>query len=106
MHGYALMEGLLSLGLGEYPIDSSAIYRTLRSLERGGMVQSQWDIEATAGPPRRVYTITKRGETYLAQWAEDIHATDRMLHAFLEAYEAGLGASDPPPQAGAEAILS
>lgn len=100
MHGYALMEGLLSLGLEDYPVDSSAIYRTLRSLEKSGMVQSRWDIDVAAGPPRRVYTITERGEAYLAHWVEDIRATDRVLQTFLAAYQAGLEIGNPSAKVG------
>lgn len=86
-HGYALMEGLNSLGFEEYPLDFSGIYRTLRSLEEAGMVRSDWDLEAVMGPPRRVYTITPDGQTHLANWVRDLRVTDRILHAFLEAYD-------------------
>ncbi len=87
MHGYGLMEGLDSLGFEEYPVDFSAIYRTLRNLEEVGMVESSWDLEVTAGPPRRVYTITSKGKGYLADWVKDLRATDKVLHSFLEAYK-------------------
>ncbi len=90
MHGYGLMEGLRSLGFEEYPVDVSAIYRTLRGLEASEMVRSDWDLEVTAGPPRRVYTITPQGEAYLASWVQELRATDRVLHAFFEAYEKDL----------------
>jgi len=86
-HGYALMEGLRTLGFGEYMVDFSGIYRTLRALEDEGMVRSDWDLEVTAGPPRRVYTLTTDGEAHLAAWVEDLRATDRVLHAFLESYD-------------------
>jgi poly-beta-hydroxybutyrate-responsive repressor len=85
-HGYGLMEGLTELGFGDYPVDISAVYRTLRSLEEADMVSSDWDLDVSAGPPRRVYTITPGGEAHLARWVDDLRATDRVLHAFLEAY--------------------
>lgn len=85
-HGYGLMESLRELGFEDYPVDFSAVYRTLRSLEEAGMVSSDWDLEVSAGPPRRVYTITSEGEDHLAQWVDDLRATDKVLHAFLEAY--------------------
>jgi len=87
------MEGLQTLGLGRYPVDPSAIYRNLRRLEETGMVRSDWDTGIAAGPPRRVYTITATGENYLADWAADLYATDRVLHVFLDAYEANPVAS-------------
>lgn len=94
MHGYGLMDGLRSLGFEEYPVDFSAVYRTLRNLEMEGMVRSDWDLEVAAGPPRRVYTIAPEGEAYLARCVEDLHATDRVLHTFLDAYNAARGPND------------
>lgn len=98
MHGYGLMEGLRSLGFEEYPVDFSAVYRTLRSLEEAGMVKSDWDLEVSAGPPRRVYTVTPQGEVYLSAWVRDLRATDRVLHAFLAAYEKETADRDEPAQ--------
>ena len=87
VHGYGLMEGLHSLGFEDYPVDYSAVYRTLRGLEDEGMVESTWDVEASAGPPRRVYTITPAGKAHLATWVRELRATDRILHTFLRAYD-------------------
>lgn len=95
VHGYGLMEGLHSLGFEDYPVDYSAVYRTLRGLEEGGMVQSTWDVEVTAGPPRRVYTVTPEGRTHLATWVDELRATDRILHTFLQAYDDEI---EPPSQ--------
>ena len=92
MHGYGLMEGLQSVGFKEYPVDFSAVYRTLRRLEQSEMVSSDWDLEVSAGPPRRVYTITEAGRQHLATWVEELEATDKVLHTFLEAYETDLSA--------------
>ena len=86
-HGYGLMEGLGELGFGDYPIDFSGVYRTLRSLEDDGMVFSDWDLEVSGGPPRRVYTITDEGRAHLRAWVDDLRDTDTVLHAFLKAYD-------------------
>jgi len=93
-HGYALMDGLQSLGLGSYPIDSSAIYRALRRLENSGMVQSDWETGIVAGRLRPVYTITASGEDGLARWVGDLKATDHVLHAFLDAYAADVAGAE------------
>ena len=87
-HGYALIEGLDKLGMEAYPADVSAIYRILYDLQDAGMVTSSRESEETAGPPRRVYALTEAGETYLAAWVQELHETDRLLHHFLETYEA------------------
>ncbi len=87
-HGYALLEGLRELGLEEYPMDASAIYRILYDLEAQGMVVSQASREGSAGPPRRVYSLTSQGDAYLNAWVEDLRLTDQVLHNFFEAYDA------------------
>ena len=56
-HGYGLMTALKTMGLEGYPMDSSAMYRVLRELERNGAVTSAWHIESSAGPPRRVLDV-------------------------------------------------
>lgn len=87
-HGYALAERLHELGLDAYPVDISAIYRILNDLEAKGMLVSQLDAEQTAGPPRRVYSLTDEGDAYLRAWVQELRETDRLLHRFLEAYDA------------------
>ena len=89
-HGYGLMEGLRGIGFHNYPVDSSVVYRTLRQLEETGMVNSDWDTEITAGPPRRVYRLTEAGHQYLGDWVADLRATDSVLHSFLDAYDTHL----------------
>ena len=85
-HGYNLMEGLKEFGFTEDPVDSSVVYRYLREMEEEGLVASEWDTEASAGPARRVYRITEEGDRALAWWAAGLRETDRVLHRFLQAY--------------------
>ena len=87
-HGYALAERLHELGMDAYPVDISAIYRILNDLEANGMLVSQLDAEQTAGPPRRVYSLTGEGDAYLRAWVQELRETDRLLHRFLDAYDA------------------
>ena len=87
LHGYGLISGLKSLGLEDYPIDPSAIYRILRDLEKGSVVLSEWDPHTAAGPPKRVYQITELGERMLKAWVQDLRETARVLQSFLDAYE-------------------
>ena len=85
-HGYELLEGLKQFGFQENPVDSSTVYRFLRTLEERGFVSSRWDTGG-AGPARRLYQITEEGDRYLAWWVEDLRETDRVLHHFLETYD-------------------
>ena len=86
IHGYELVEGLKPFGFEQNPVDTSTIYRFLRSLEDQGFVTSRWDT-SNAGPARRVYQTTEEGNRYLARWVEDLRETDRVLHHFLETYD-------------------
>ena len=85
-HGYDLIEGLKEFGFAGNPADSSVVYRTLRAMEKAGLVTSTWDTTGV-GPPRRVYRITAEGDHYLARWVADLRETDRVLHGFLAAYD-------------------
>ncbi|NPV07054.1 MAG: PadR family transcriptional regulator [Anaerolineae bacterium] len=86
-HGYDLINGLTEVGFDQYPVDASTVYRTLDAMEAEGMVVSGWESQGSLGPPRRVYRLTPRGEELLHAWAEQLRATDRILHRFLEEYE-------------------
>ncbi|HSR31961.1 MAG TPA: helix-turn-helix transcriptional regulator [Anaerolineae bacterium] len=86
-HGYELLEGLGQFGFEQNPVDSSTVYRMLRNLEEEGFVTSRWDTGG-AGPARRLYQITEEGDRYLAWWVGDLRETDRVLHHFLQMYDA------------------
>ncbi len=86
-HGYDLASGLEGVGLDQYPVDPSTVYRVLRRLEHRGMILSAWDTEGASGPPRRVYRLTEEGREYLTAWVADLRATDDMVHRFLGAYD-------------------
>jgi PadR family transcriptional regulator PadR len=86
-HGYNLIDGLVSNGYAEEPVDSGAIYRYLREMERDGLVVSEWDTGATAGPARRIYRITTEGDRVLALWMSDLRQTDKILRRLLAAYD-------------------
>jgi len=82
-HGYELMDKLAAFGV--QAINPGTFYRTLRQMERNGMVSSTWD-NAVAGPARRVYSITQAGEGYLKFWAASLDQYQRMMNTFFELY--------------------
>ena len=87
-HGYDMAEAVKAFGYDEKnPVDSSLIYRTLRWLEKHGMVTSTWDTDSSAGPARRVYHLTESGDRYLAAWMADLQETVHMLQAFAAEYK-------------------
>ncbi|MFN2289950.1 MAG: helix-turn-helix transcriptional regulator [Anaerolineae bacterium] len=85
-HGYDLLEALKEFGFERNPVDSSTVYRILRSMEERGFVTSRWETGGT-GPARRLYLMTEEGDRYLARWVDDLRATDRVLHHFLQTYD-------------------
>ncbi|AEH50332.1 PadR family transcriptional regulator [Pseudothermotoga thermarum] len=69
-HGYSLLSDLQELGFDISKYHPSVIYRILRNLEAEGLLESEWQT-FKAGPARRVYKITQKGELFLKQWAEN-----------------------------------
>jgi poly-beta-hydroxybutyrate-responsive repressor len=82
-YGYELMEKLTTFGL--QAMNPGTFYRTLRQMEKDGMVISTWDTSA-AGPARRIYAITEVGEAYLKFWAESLDQYQKMMNAFFDLY--------------------
>jgi PadR family transcriptional regulator, regulatory protein PadR len=85
-YGYELMEKLDEFGFQEGKPDSAMTYRTLRSLEKGGCVVSQWDTKG-AGPAKRNYKLTAQGLSLLHEWAEGIEFRKQVLGKFLKLYK-------------------
>src|SRR6266436_1583253 len=82
-YGYELMERVATFGLAA--MNPGTFYRTLRQMEKEGMVRSSWDTSET-GPARRMYSITEAGETYLKYWAESLNQYQRMMDTFFRLY--------------------
>src|SRR5713226_9029514 len=68
-YGYELMEKMATFGLAA--MNPGTFYRTLRQMEKYGMVRSSWDA-SEVGHARRVYSSTEAGETFLYYWAESL----------------------------------
>ncbi len=85
-HGYELLSQLDDFKVSA---DTSALYRTLRSLEEDGLVHSRWDTER-AGPARRRYSLTNKGKEYLESWVSTVRQDRERLDRFLTAYHEGI----------------
>lgn len=84
-HGYELIEQLASLGLEDLAPDPTVVYRTLRRMERDGVVTSQW-IPGESGPAKRLYRLTPEGEELLHAWVVTIRKNRDILGRFLRVY--------------------
>src|SRR5437879_11521913 len=82
-HGYLIEEYLKSVGF--LSLEMSTLYRTLRQLEKDGLLRSNWEPGPT-GPARRVYSLTDVGRTWLDQWANTLGIYRRMLDQFFGLY--------------------
>lgn len=83
-HGYDLLERLASFG---FERDPGGLYRTLRSMEREGLVRSEWQLSLT-GPGRRCYELNDEGRRRLHDDAESLAETRRILDVYLGRYRA------------------
>ena len=82
-YGYELMEKMTTFGLAT--MNPGTFYRTLRQMEKDGMVRSNWDT-SEGGPARRVYSITEAGEEYLKFWAQSLDQYQKMMDSFFRLY--------------------
>jgi len=83
MHGYQLMQTMTVFGLAT--CDPPTIYRTLRRLEKEGLINSDWE-PGEAGPAKRVYSLTEAGEDFLQSWASALKQYQGIVDRFFELY--------------------
>lgn len=77
-HGYTLLGDLENMGMGT--IHPSVVYRSLREMENLGWIESDWDLDQTQGPPRRIYRVTPQGEDALSHWKVELQQTQELIH--------------------------
>lgn len=81
-YGYGLAARLRPLGIDD---DAATVYRALRGLEAVQAVESCWETGGS-GPARRVYSLTRDGETMLDDWGRALEATATALSGYLARY--------------------
>jgi PadR family transcriptional regulator, regulatory protein PadR len=82
-HGYELIRRMSAFGFET--LDRGSVYRTLRQLEKDGLVVSGWDT-SKEGPARRLYSLTDAGRGYLNIWAVSLRGYQMMLNQFFSLY--------------------
>ena len=80
-YGYQLAQQLADAGLPAF--DSGTVYRSLRQLEKTGLVSSFWDT-SESGPARRMYSLTKAGDLFLSSWIDVLGKYQAVLHKTIE----------------------
>ena len=81
-YGYDLSADLQEYALTDAEIERGALYRTLRQLEGNGNVRSDWETDK-AGPARRVYKLTAKGERHLEEWATVLDHVSKSMARFV-----------------------
>ena len=82
-YGYELMERTAAFGFEA--MNPGTLYRTLRQMEKEGIVKSSWET-SKGGPARRMYSITDAGEAYLDFWVEALEQYRRSMDTFFRLY--------------------
>ena len=82
-YGYDLSADLDEYALTDAAIERAALYRTLRALEANGNVRSEWETDK-AGPARRVYRLTAKGERHLQEWATVLEQVSKSMARFVK----------------------
>jgi PadR family transcriptional regulator PadR len=82
-YGYELMERAAAFGFEA--MNPGTLYRTLRQMEKEGIVESTWET-SRGGPARRMYTITDAGRAYLDFWAKSLEQYQKTMDNFFRLY--------------------
>jgi PadR family transcriptional regulator PadR len=82
-YGYELMERAAAFGFEA--MNPGTLYRTLRQMEKEGIVESTWET-SRGGPARRMYTITDAGRSYLDFWAKSLEQYQQTMETFFRMY--------------------
>lgn len=90
-YGYELANKLEEAGYGGY--NSGTLYRTLRQMEKTGLISSMWDTSSD-GPARRIYSLTKTGSLFLNNWFTLIDMHKATLNSFMKMAENAADLSD------------
>lgn len=84
LYGAALLN-LMEKELSNCNVDSAAVYRSLKDLEKEGAVISYWET-GISGPARKWYKITDIGFERLKWHKEDIEERMKNFRFFLDVY--------------------
>jgi len=85
-HGYELIEHLKKMGVKYETYEVGYVYKTLRNMEKEGVVESRWNVKEK-GAAKRVYRITDKGTESLANWAAVLTNIRDSITNFLKVYK-------------------
>jgi len=88
--GYDIIKGVEAISNGRHKVKSGTMYTTLRRMEQEELLDSEWT-EGEAGPDKRVYKITRKGETLLKSWLEMVIERRKMMNGMVKFYHGRFG---------------
>ena len=90
-YGYELMGRARVFGFEA--MNTGTLYRTLRQMEKDGVLESSWETSG-GGPARRVYTITGSGNAHLGIWVRSLERYQQIMEDFFKLYGSKLPHGD------------
>ena len=78
-YGYSLRQALAERGM---VIEEGTLYPLLRRLEEQGLLASDWRLED--GPPRRYYTLSKKGTRVFGELEQNWRALNATMDRLLD----------------------
>ncbi|MCL4441213.1 MAG: helix-turn-helix transcriptional regulator [Firmicutes bacterium] len=85
-HGYDLIQKLNHLDCIDGELEAATVYRTLRRMEREGLISSQWE-HGEFGPARRQYRLTDEGRKSLNDWVIVLKARMKQIEILISHYD-------------------
>ncbi len=86
-HGYDLIEKLKKMGVKYETYEIGYVYKTLRNMEKEGIVESRWNIKEK-GAAKRIYRITDAGKESLKKWSQTLSNIKDSIINFIKVYKA------------------
>ncbi len=72
LYGYRIAEELARMPVvRDGKVDTTGLYRTLKTMERRGLVVGEWE-SSEVGPDRRLYRLTHSGTDCLQRWVQTL----------------------------------
>jgi len=84
-YGYELIQGINDFPFSDVSLDPGAVYRSLRSMEKEGLISSKWNTKGT-GPAKRIYRVTRESEERLFAWVVSLKKRKKAIEKFIAAY--------------------
>ena len=80
-HGYRIIRDIGDRSAGEFELQEGTVYPALHRLEKSGYVTSSWS--QVGGRRRRVYRLSRKGRTVLAEQERDWRRFERAMNLVL-----------------------